>query len=616
MKTPPYARPVMPMLLALAFAGLGALHAQNPPATPPDDGFRRWTDTSGKAVEAQLVELLPDRHTVRLRLRNGKDLTVKLERLSAADRKWVAEWKPRGGPQAAAVVAEWTVLDDDRSSQDHNAANDLVSIALRQPPGQPEALEILVTFRKGTPDSGAISICLMSLESPSEGVSFQVTLKQPEPQVSVEKLIDGKWKATSDFRTRAERTQDQIRIHVHGWILKAFHYSASLSVRAQQFVEIPMPSDNSGRVIKVDGEVGDWVGAKAAWQSATARLHATHCVADPRVIWANLNGDLLQLRIQFPDRAVLWEKDGDVKCHSGVGIAFNPKGTERMQPKLWCRFPREVKEVSSELGAANQQLTFSLGASEMEIAVKGLPKHDDGMRIGLLFDSLKSDDIAGGVFCAGKTAAENAEETRKLGRRDMWDGGVTLLQHKLLACEMDRATADALEKRLAGDAAAANLAYRKIPALVKQGKIREIARSELGGHSGQRAKAEPQGKKVKLIRSSTGEEYEWPLGLHVELEATADSDPKFEWLNTFIELNEEWQQPGKLFFRRIDCGFAPFPAARPVVFWRWDEGEKSALLIGSYEPVPRPPALVAPASPGLGGRTCRFDHALCPLQVP
>jgi hypothetical protein len=230
------------------------------------------------------------------------------------------------------------------------------------------------------------------------------------------------------------------------------------------------------------------------------------------------------------------------------------------------------------------------------------------MRIGLLFDSLKSDDIAGGVFCAGKTAAENAEETRKLGRRDMWDGGVTLLQHKLLACEMDRATADALEKRLAGDAAAANLAYRKIPALVKQGKIREIARSELGGHSGQRAKAEPQGKKVKLIRSSTGEEYEWPLGLHVELEATADSDPKFEWLNTFIELNEEWQQPGKLFFRRIDCGFAPFPAARPVVFWRWDEGEKSALLIGSYEPVPRPPALVA----GPAVSIMRFALYKCP----
>ena len=52
---------------------------------------RQWTDIEGRAIEAEFVSSRDDEVTIR---KAGREFTLPLSRLSAADRDWIAEQEP------------------------------------------------------------------------------------------------------------------------------------------------------------------------------------------------------------------------------------------------------------------------------------------------------------------------------------------------------------------------------------------------------------------------------------------------------------------------------------------------------------------------------------------
>ncbi len=63
----------------------------------PAASARTWTDTTGKKIEAELVTVEGDKVVLKFK---GKDTRLALERLSAEDRKFVAEWQKSQTPDA------------------------------------------------------------------------------------------------------------------------------------------------------------------------------------------------------------------------------------------------------------------------------------------------------------------------------------------------------------------------------------------------------------------------------------------------------------------------------------------------------------------------------------
>lgn len=79
-------------VLGLGFLFLGAINIA---------GARQWKDIDGRIIEADFVSSMDDKVTIR---KGGKEFTLPLDRLSAADRDWIADQepaKPDPGPAAA-----------------------------------------------------------------------------------------------------------------------------------------------------------------------------------------------------------------------------------------------------------------------------------------------------------------------------------------------------------------------------------------------------------------------------------------------------------------------------------------------------------------------------------
>ncbi len=87
------------LVLSASAAGLGA--------EPAARQLRQWTDATGKhSIQAEFVELKDGK--VRLRKEDGKEVTIPLEKLSEADRKFV-EQQSNGKPASAGPPKELTV---------------------------------------------------------------------------------------------------------------------------------------------------------------------------------------------------------------------------------------------------------------------------------------------------------------------------------------------------------------------------------------------------------------------------------------------------------------------------------------------------------------------------
>jgi hypothetical protein len=60
---------------------------------PPEPNLRTWTSAGGHTVEAELHSTTGDK--VKLMRRNGRVMTVTIDRLSPADKKFIDEWRKR-----------------------------------------------------------------------------------------------------------------------------------------------------------------------------------------------------------------------------------------------------------------------------------------------------------------------------------------------------------------------------------------------------------------------------------------------------------------------------------------------------------------------------------------
>jgi hypothetical protein len=98
------------------------------------------------------------------------------------------------------------------------------------------------------------------------------------------------------------------------------------------------------------------------------------------------------------------------------------------------------------------------------------------------------------------------------------------------------------------------------------------------------------------------------LGPRGKLTATTGTDPALIFLSLSVKVVDKWQRDLPV-TREIHGVFDSIPMVRPVVFFRWDTGTKSTLLIGICRPVPPPPGLVAGPAPAVGARFALYE---CP----
>ncbi|MCB1092870.1 MAG: hypothetical protein KDL87_15140, partial [Verrucomicrobiae bacterium] len=54
--------------------------------------FRQFKDKQGRTLDAQPVSVSPDRKTLKLRLRDGKDVDLEIVLLSLDDQQFLREW--------------------------------------------------------------------------------------------------------------------------------------------------------------------------------------------------------------------------------------------------------------------------------------------------------------------------------------------------------------------------------------------------------------------------------------------------------------------------------------------------------------------------------------------
>lgn len=151
--------PFLPLLTAAA--GLVVV------APSADAESRTWTSTDGKTLEAEFVRVDGDRVLVN---RDGRTVPIPLERLSDADRKWVAEQKDtRGSDDRPPTDSEITRISGllerslksaDLSDEERGEVAAFVESLLPTKGGAGEPVEWKVSFPKWGGDSDRDSVMI------------------------------------------------------------------------------------------------------------------------------------------------------------------------------------------------------------------------------------------------------------------------------------------------------------------------------------------------------------------------------------------------------------------------------------------------------------------------